>query len=123
MLTVKNVDMLLGIVFVLVGVLGFVPNPLISENGFFAVNPAHNAVHLLSGLLLLYGAFTPALGKTMLRLVGVVYGIVAVWGFFMQGDMMLGMVHINQADKWLHVALAAVICFLGFVTFRDKQVA
>ncbi|MCC7049321.1 MAG: DUF4383 domain-containing protein [Alphaproteobacteria bacterium] len=104
----------IGLVFVAVGLLGFVPNPLVSPGGLFAVNGAHNIVHIVSGLVLLGGVGT-ALGPTLaLRIVGVVYGIVALLGFVMSGDMLLGLIHVNQADRWLHVALAAVILAAGF---------
>ncbi len=122
MLTLKNANLVLGLVFVLVGVLGYFPNPLVSETGIFAVNPAHNLVHIASGALLLAGALVmPQYGGLLLKAVGAVYALVAVLGFVMVGEdhMLLGMVHINEADKWLHVALAVVLCYLGFVQFKD----
>jgi len=31
------------------------------------------------------------------------------------GDMLLGIIHVNNADKWLHVVLAVVILAAGFM--------
>ncbi len=113
-MTAKNAAILFGVVFLIVGVLGYVPNPIVGPMGIFATNSLHNVIHLVSGIALLAGAYT-SLGSSMaLKVVGVVYAIVAVCGFFMVMDgMMLGMA-MNDADKWLHVVLAVVILIAGF---------
>jgi hypothetical protein len=106
--------MVLGIVFIVVGILGFIPNPLISEQdgAIFKVNTLHNIVHLVSGAVILAGvySFGSALG---LKIIGVVYAIVAILGLFMGGDMLFG-IAMNMADHWLHVVLAVVILYAGF---------
>lgn len=118
-----NLNWIFGVTFVLVGILGFVPNPLVSPDGIFAVNTAHNLVHILTGAGFLFGAIKFAHnGGNTLRLIGALYAVVAVLGFFVQdGGMLLGLVHINHADKWLHLALAAAILSAGFFV-RDRQV-
>lgn len=114
-LNAKTAAIVLGAVLVLVGVLGFFPNPLVSPNGLFVVNTAHNVVHLASGAVLLAGAYT-ALGASLaLKIVGLVYGAIAVIGLVMGGNMLLGMIAMNMADHWLHVALAVVILAAGFL--------
>ena len=60
------------------------------------------------------GAYSSLGSSLALKVSGVVYAIVAVLGFLMPGDMMLGMVAMNGADRWLHVALAIVILYAGF---------
>ncbi len=108
----KTAGLIIGIVFILVGILGFIPNPLVSPTGLFMVNTLHNVVHLISGAVILAGvySFGSALG---LRIIGVVYAIVAILGLVMGGDMILGMA-MNMADHWLHVVLAVVILLAGF---------
>lgn len=109
LLTSRNLCLLFGVVLVAVGVLGFVPNPLVSETGLFAVNTMHNLVHIVSGLAFLSGPFAfKGQESQVLMIMSVVYGLVAVLGFFMVGEdaMLLGMIHVNEADKWLHVLLA-----------------
>jgi Domain of unknown function (DUF4383) len=114
-LNAKMAALVLGAVFVAVGILGFIPNPIVGPNGIFAANWAHNVVHIASGLLILAGAFT-ALGASMgLKIVGVVYALVAILGLFTGSGMLLGLVLVNHADHALHVALAGVILVAGFL--------
>jgi hypothetical protein len=111
-MTARLAAIVIGIVFVVIGLLGFVNNPVL---GLFAVNPLHNVVHIVSGLVLLAGAYS-SLGSGMaLKIIGVIYAIVAILGFFMMGSdgMMFGLA-MNTADQWLHVVLAIVILAAGF---------
>ena len=114
-MTAKNAAILFGVVFLIVGVLGYVPNPIVGPTGLFLTNPLHNIIHLVSGIALLAGAYTSLGSSMMLKIVGVVYGLVAVCGFFMVMDNMMLGVAINEADKWLHVALAGTILAAGFL--------
>ncbi len=121
-MTAKTAALVIGIVFLAVGVLGFIPNPLVSPTGLFAVNTMHNLVHIVSGLVLLAGVY--GFGASLaLKVVGVVYALVAVLGFFIVGEdqMMLGLIHVNEADKWLHVLLAVVILIAGFALPDDEM--
>ena len=122
LLTSKNLCLIFGFVFIAVGILGFIPNPLVSETGIFAVNPAHNLVHLISGVVFLSGPLVfKGQEPTVLKIMAAVYALVAILGFFMAGDgMLLGIIHVNQADKWLHVALAAA--FVGSVFIAQDAV-
>lgn len=122
-LNAKTAAIVLGAVLVLVGILGFFPNPLVSPTGFFVVNTAHNIVHLASGIVLLAGAYT-ALGASLaLKVVGVVYGAIAVIGLISGGNMVLGMIAMNAADHWLHVVLSAVILGAGFLLDDEPAMA
>jgi len=114
----RTAGQILGIVFVLVGILGFVQNPIVSPTGLFVVNTAHNLVHLLSGVVILAGVYSFGAGLG-LKIVGVVYAIVAILGLAMGGDMLLGLIAVNAADHWLHVVLAAVVLLAGFALPDD----
>ena len=109
----KMVLTLLGVVFVVVGLLGFVNDPVL---GVFEVDMLHNVIHILSGILALAAV---GMGADIMRLYakvfGVVYALVGVVGFVMPGDMILGLFEANLADDLLHVALAAVLLYVGFV--------
>src|SRR4029077_1838721 len=63
----KTAAMVLGIVFLIVGALGFVPNPIVSPDGIFVVNATHNWVHIGSGIVILLGAFSPLGASLTLR--------------------------------------------------------
>jgi hypothetical protein len=110
----KTAALVLGFVFIIVGVLGYVPNPIVGPSGIFVTNTVHNLIHIGSGIVLLLGAYSSLGSSVALKIIGVVYAIVAVLGFLMPGDMMLGMVAMNGADRWLHVVLAIVILYAGF---------
>ncbi len=112
----------LGIVFVAAGLLGFIPNPLVSDGGYFHVNTAHNAVHILTGVLLLA---SPSLGlpAMMIRLVAILYTVIAVLGFIAPDAASLGgLIAMNHADHWLHAALAVVLLFVGFAKPMERSV-
>jgi hypothetical protein len=121
-LNAKTAATVLGIVFLAVGILGFFPNPLVSPTGLFVVNTAHNLVHLIAGAVLLVGAYS-ALGSGLaLKIVGVVYALVAILGLVGGGNMLLGLIAVNHADHWLHVALAVVLLAAGFLLDDEPEV-
>jgi hypothetical protein len=119
----KTAAMVFGIVFLIVGALGFVANPIVSPDGIFVVNATHNWIHIGSGIVILLGAYSPLGASVSLRVVGIIYAIVAVLGFIMPGDMLLGMIAMNMADHWLHVVLAIVILYAGFGLPDDTKAA
>ena len=114
---IKNAAILFGIIFLIVGVLGFVPGVTNNEMllGIFHVNAAHNAVHLLSGVVALACGLT-SIGAARLyfRIFGVVYGLVAVLGFIKGDGHLLGLISNNMPDVWLHVAISLAALVLGF---------
>ena len=117
---VKTMAVLFGIVFLVVGALGFVPSVTKDDMllGIFHVNMAHNVVHLLSGVVALFcGISGVGASKNYFRIFGVVYAAVAVLGFMNPGEhtMLLGLISNNTADTWLHVGIAAVSLILGFM--------
>jgi hypothetical protein len=114
---VKTAAILFGIVFLAIGVLGFVPGVTNNEMllGIFHVNLAHNVVHLLTGAVALFAGLASAgAARTFFRIFGVVYALVAVLGFVQGEGMLLGLISNNMADTWLHVVIAVVALFLGF---------
>lgn len=119
---VKTAAILFGIVFLAIGILGFVPsitapdaNGMPMLLGIFHVNTLHNVVHLASGAVaLLCGMSGAGASRTYFRIFGVIYLLVAILGFYPDGTMILGMLSNNPADTWLHVAIAVVSLFLGF---------
>ena len=116
-LNTRTAGLIIGVVFLVVGVLGFVPNPLISPEGLFVVNTPHNFVHLISGAIILAGVYS--FGSALaLKIVGVVYALVAILGLVMGGEHLFG-IAMNMADHWLHVVLAVVILLAGFALPDD----
>lgn len=119
----RKLAMLFGIVFLAVGILGFVPaaNPNGHLLGIFHVNAAHNIVHLLSGLVALMAAFTSDhASRLYFRWFGWIYGLVAVLGLFYGEQPLLGVIANNMADVVLHFAIAAVSLIIGY-TVRERE--
>ena len=122
----KTMAVLFGIVFLLFGILGFVPAVTKDEMllGIFHVNTAHNVVHLLSGAVALFAGLTSVgASRVYFKIFGLVYAAVAVMGFLNPGDtMLLGLISNNTADTWLHVGIAAVSLLLGFMPASSETV-
>lgn len=106
------VAMVLGWVLLAVGLIGFVWDPVL---GLFEVGPLHNVIHLVSGLALLGGAYAASglYARHVNLTLGVVYAIVALWGFFAL-DSLQAIIQTNMADNWLHMVLAVVLVGVGF---------
>jgi hypothetical protein len=114
---VKTAAILFGLVFLLVGILGFVPAITKDEMllGIFHVNFAHNIVHLASGaVFLLCGMAGAGPSRMFFRIFGIVYALVAALGFYYGDQPILGLISNNMPVVWLHVVLAVVMLFLGF---------
>ncbi len=126
---VKTLGMLFGIVFLAVGILGFVPGistpgpdgmPMLL--GIFMVNTAHSIVHIASGAVFLIASMSGAgVARLWFQLFGIVYAVVAVLGFMTPNGMLLNMISNNPADTWLHVVLAVAMLAIGFLS--PKQTA
>jgi len=114
-LNAKTAAIVIGILLLAVGILGFFANPLISPTGIFAVHTAHNFIHLFTGIALLAGAYGNLGSSPALKTVGILYAALAIIGFMFGGDTILGVVAVNHADHWLHVTLAIVILAAGFL--------
>ena len=121
---VKAAAILVGLISLLIGIVGFVPAITPANGmllGIFHVNTAHNIVHLASGVVfLLCGIAGAGPSQTFFKIFGIIYGLVAVLGFYYGDNALLGIVANNTADTWLHVVLAVVMLFLGFGASGSK---
>lgn len=116
-----------GVVYLLVGLLGFVVTGFSNFAGTngdsllgFEVNPLHNIVHLLIGALLLGASRAVATAKGANTTVGAVYLLVGILGLFLL-DSSANILALNSADNVLHLASAIVL--LGVGLSADKRVA
>ncbi len=109
-------------------VMGFIPNPLVGEGALFVTNTAHNLVHLATGISFAVVALIGNKASTRFMLAfGVVYCLVGLLGFVALGSAaethLLGLVHINFLDNFLHVGLGIAIAIAGYVALsKAKQV-
>lgn len=115
----KTLGMLFGIVFLAVGILGFVPGITKDEMllGIFHVNAVHNVVHIASGAIFLFASMAGAgPARLWFQLFGIIYAIVAVLGFVNGDKPILGMISSSMNNTWLHVVLAVAMLAIGFGT-------
>ena len=115
----KRLAMIFGAIFVLIGLLGFVPNPLVGANGFFLTNVALNIAHLLIGAILIIASTqSERAAWVSLFTFGAVYVLLAVLGYATIGaeghTQLLGIIHVNGNDTWLHILLGVVMMVSAF---------
>lgn len=113
---------LLAVVFGLIGLLGFVPNPIVGADGIFATDLNHNLVHLISGAVFAFAASRGAATTSLvMKIFGVVYLLVGGLGLagMAHDGSLLGLMQVNDADHYLHLALGVVIGGLGFFGSKD----
>lgn len=118
----KTAAVIIGIVFIVVGILGFTDNPIIgtSHDAVFHADSVHNSVHIVSGALFLLIAFAaPGYAAIALKVFGVVYFLLGLMGLINIGSsgmgQLLGFLHVNGPDNFLHIALGIVIFLAGML--------
>jgi hypothetical protein len=129
---IRRVTALVGLVFLLVGVAGFIPG--ITRNlsaitfaghdsptkllGVFQVSVLHNIVHLLYGVVGLLLARTATTARIYLLGGGVIYLILWLYGLVTDKMSNANFVPFNRADDWLHFALGVGMIGLGLFLGR-----
>ena len=115
----RTFALIVGAVFLLVGVLGFIPGITTNYDdmtfashdggtallGIFQVNILHNVVHLLFGVLGLVAAKAAGPARTYLIAGGATYLVVWLYGILIEKDGAANIININGADNALHLFL------------------
>jgi hypothetical protein len=128
-MSTRTFALIFGIVFILAGVAGFIPQLLQPAQGgaiapgphhmlllgMFPVNWLHNVVHLLFGLWGLAASRAPAQALLYARGVAIIYALLVVCGFIPTLDTLFGLCPLYGNDIWLHGALAIVAAYFGWV--------
>lgn len=110
--------MVLGVVFILVGILGFFNMPIL---GLFGTNLLHNVIHLASGLVLVFAASrSDDAAQMSAKVLGVVYALVTILGFVAM-SFMTSLINLNTADNFLHLLLTVVLLYIGFGMSRNSS--
>lgn len=122
--TVQKITIGFGSVYVLIGILGFIPGitvatanpgPVPGEGlllGIFAVNVVHNIAHLALGAILIWGGRSPAKVSTVNKVMAAVFLVLVV------GSVIAPIVEgvaINPPDTILHFVSALLTAYLGFM--------
>ncbi len=124
---VRSMAGLVGAVFLLVGILGFIPGITSDYDklafagngsdanllGIFEVSILHNIVHLLFGVAGLAMAKNTKSATTYLIGGGVIYLVLFVYGLLVGDNSAANFVPVNTADDFLHLVLGVAMIALG----------
>ena len=89
----------------------YTPNGLLL--GYFEVDNMHNFVHIVSGVFALLAAASARYAKLYFQVFGIIYAVVTISGFWRAGDLYV--MHVNMADNFLHLVIAVIAFYLGFI--------
>ena len=113
-MTAKTFVLVLGVVLLAVGVVGWFTGGHDHNLVVFGINMTHNLVHIASGVVALIMAKSgEKAAKTYCLLFGAVYGLVTVAGFLSVAPA-VKLLNLNSADNLLHLAIAAACLGVGF---------
>ena len=129
---VQTAALVVGAVFALVGVLGFVPGITADFGqmrfagpdsearllGLFQVSILHNIVHLLFGVAGVLAARTYPGARLYLTGGGAVYVVLFLYGLLVGPEAAANFVPVNTADDWLHLLLGVGMLGLGLTLGR-----
>lgn len=132
---VQTAAWLVGIVFLLVGILGFIPG--ITSNygdmsfaghnsdaellGVFQTSILHNIVHILFGIAGLAMSRSWDGARTFLLGGGVIYLVLWIYGLVVGPDSGANFVPVNSADDWLHFGLGVGMIGAGVLLTRGRE--
>ena len=126
---VRYFALIYGIVFLVVGIAGFVPGLVTMADpaaevaldtgfgrlfGLFPINWLHNLVHIAFGIwgLAAYRTFSAA--RLYARAVAIIYGVLTVMGLIPVLNTTFGLIPLYGHDVWLHALLAIVAAYFGW---------
>jgi hypothetical protein len=119
-----------GIVYAVVGVLGFVPATLQAPPadapavtvtsgygllfGLFPVNVLHSLVHFVVGVAGIFAYATYRAARTYAAAVAVVFAVLTIMGILPELRTTFGILPLYGHDVWLHALTAIVAAYFGF---------
>lgn len=132
---VQAASALVGAVFLVVGVLGFIPGITTPHDGLeaaghesraellgiFQVSILHNVVHLLFGVAGIALARTASSARAFLIGGGATYLVLWLYGLLIDKSSQANFVPLNTADDWLHFVLGAAMVALGVLLGRRTR--
>ena len=133
---VQKAALAVGVVFLVIGILGFVPGITTDYGdlslagheseakllGVFQVSILHNLVHLLFGAAGIAMARRVDSARTYLLVGGAIYLVLWLYGLLIDKTSDANFVPVNSADDWLHFVLGVGMIALGFLTTRRTAV-
>ncbi|HEV7897865.1 MAG TPA: DUF4383 domain-containing protein [Planosporangium sp.] len=128
----NRIALTIGVVFLVVGIAGFVPG--ITTNygsmtfaghhsgamllGIFQVSVLHNIVHLLFGLAGVAMARESDAARMYLIGGGAIYLLLWLYGLVINRSSPANFIPVNSPDNWLHFLLGVAMVGLGLAVTR-----
>ncbi len=104
--------MIIGIILIVVGIWGFFQQPVLS---LFGVNPAHNIVHIVTGLIFAWAGFSKGTSAMPVnKWLGVIYIFVGIIGFAGLLTFLEVQAGAGDLDNWLHLIIGLVSAAIGW---------
>ena len=133
-LPIQWVALIFTVLFLGVGILGFIPGTTTQYMsmrfaghhstamlfGLFQVSVLHNIVHLLYGIAGALVRRSPTGSFHYLLWGGIVYAALWLYGLFINSDSGANFVPLNTPDNWLHFGLAVLMIGCA-VVFRYRR--
>ena len=119
----RVVALILGVVFLVIGIVGLIFDTTAGSLAGFQVDLVHNLVHLVTGIVALAAAFG-GWSRRFNQVFGIIYLLVGIAGLFPAlyfGGNLLGIMAVNGADNVLHLVVGAVAAAVGF--FANESAA
>lgn len=130
-MTARTFALIAGIVYLVVGIAGFIPGLVTSPApppadaaaeaashgrllGLFPINVLHNLVHLAIGIwgIVAYRSLGGSVGFA--RGLAIIYAVLAVFGLIPGLQTLFGLVPLYGHDIWLHALTAIVAAYFGW---------
>ncbi len=131
---IQKAAMLVGVVFLLVTVLGFIPGvtsdyDMLTEFGgvgalllgVIGLNILENIVHLLYAIGGFAAASSWAASRTYFLAGGAVYLVVWIYGLIIDEESSANILGVNDAANWLHFVLGVAMIGIGLALARSGE--
>jgi hypothetical protein len=108
----KNLMYIIGVVFVLLGVVGFFQDPIL---GFLDVDTMLNLVYLVTGILaIVFTMQGDQQGRKFFMIFGIIFALITILGFITgEGNEILGLLTVTSANNYFHLVVTVVFLILG----------
>lgn len=107
-----------GILFIAFGVIGLLPEFYLREKlfGVLAINSANSFFSITLGVLALLSSFkSSGTARFFFLAAGCLFGAAAAYAFYDGGPYLFHLFAVNNANNWLHVIIAILFLYIGFV--------
>lgn len=137
---VQRFALIFGVVYLAVGVMGFIPGLVSAPTGvptdlgqvdvvsgygrlmgLFPINTAHNIIHMVVGGLGIAASIAPDSSRLYSGQLGIWFSVLAILGLIPVANTLFGLVPLYSHDIWLHALTAAMGIYFGFIAQPDLR--